>query len=929
MLILRKFLTAFLILSCPALALAQQDCFDAINVCSSSYSQSSSFSGTGSVNELPPNSSCLGNGETNSVWYTFTAAASGNLNFQLSPLNLNDDYDFALYNMTNDSCSGITAGINQPVSCNYSASAGATGLSSAGSGNQNGSSGSNQNASLPAQAGETFALLISNFTSSQTGYELSFSGSASIVDNSAGVIDSVSLEGECNPNTVRVYLSNRISCSTITGNASDFTITGPSGVTITSANAVACSGGFTNRIRLNFSGNLPVVGTYTLTINVGSDGNTLVDGCGNEMAAGTSIQFQVANIGPTVSITNVVSSDCAVNNGSATAVVTGGTAPYTFNWNSSPSQNTATANNLGPGLYRVTVKDANGCRIRKQVTIGNNNPLNVSNVSVVSVSCNGATDGSAQIIPVGSAPFIIEWNTNPPQTGQNANNLSGGNVNVLVTDNTGCVEDVTISIPQPTTINVPITVANPDCGATNGTATVNASGGNGGFTYLWNTNPPQTTATAIDLPAGVYDVAVTDMSGCSRNTSVILVNNFAPNATIQNRIPDCGQGIGSATAVATSGLAPFSYSWNTIPPQNTATATGLLEGSYFATITDGNGCIQIVNVKIDSVPPPSLSLTLTQPNCGQADGEAIASVTNGTLPLSYLWSSSPNTTATETGLVEGAYTITVTDSVGCTASESFTLLQLLPESDATFTDVCEGIQTDFTSQTTSGATSWYWDFGDGNSSTLENPTHTYSASGQYDVTVYFLGGCAEDTVTQTVTVFVPPTAEFVVAPEIPTTRNYVAFTYTGIGGSTFSWDFSDTETSSEENPTHQFGIEGIYTIYMTTVDQNGCVDSSSQTIEVLLQPVLYLPNAFIPNGTYENRTWKGYGLGVVSAELSVFNRWGTMVYFSASSRDILFNGWDGTFKGNQAPQGAYAYKLKASFYNNTSFEKLGTVTLIR
>ena len=89
----------------------QQDCFDAISVCSNTYVQNTSFSGFGASQEVQPGVSCLGNGESNSAWYLFTVTSPGTLEFQLDPINPNDDYDFALYNLTNDSCSGIAAGI--------------------------------------------------------------------------------------------------------------------------------------------------------------------------------------------------------------------------------------------------------------------------------------------------------------------------------------------------------------------------------------------------------------------------------------------------------------------------------------------------------------------------------------------------------------------------------------------------------------------------------------------------------------------------------------------------------------------------------------------------------------------------------------------------------------------------------------------------
>lgn len=909
---------------------AQQDCSSAISVCSSSYVQSNSYVGVGSSQEIPAGSSCLDNGEVNSVWYTFSPSNSGNLEFQLNPINPNDDYDFALYNLTNDSCTGIGVGANTPVSCNYSADQGATGISIGGTGNDNGSSGPNQNSPLPVIAGETYALLVSNFTASQSGYSLDFTGSVSVADSEPALLDSISMNGLCNPNSIRLWLSQEIDCSSISGGTFDVQVTGPSAVTIASVTGSGCSDGRTNLLNVSFTNKIQVVGTYNAVVQIGGDGDSFLDGCGNQTPVGNSIAFDVEFIGPDIDIYNHLDASCGDDNGAAQTAVTNGSAPFTYSWNSSPVQTTQNASGLPPGNYRVWVTDSNGCKDKASVTIDNNSPINVNNSSFTPVTCNGDDDGTAQITPTGGqAPYVIEWQTNPIQTGSNATNLGGGNVTVIVTDNTGCEEQAIINIPQPGAINIPVAIVNPDCGVANGSATVNPTGGNGGFTYSWNTTPVQTTNTATNLLAGVYTVTVQDQNGCAATTNAVLADNFAPNATIEGRVPDCGQGVGQATAVPTSGTAPYSFEWNTTPPQTTATAANLLEGDYFVSITDGAGCVQIINVKIDSVPPPTVSTTLTPASCGQSDGQIDALVTDGLEPFTFTWSSSANITATETGLPAGNYLVQVTDSIGCTDAQSVELLELAPESEFTSTDVCDRDEMSFSSTTTSGATVWSWDFGDGNNSDQEYPAHTYASPGQYEVTLILEGGCMNDTVIQTVNVFDPPTASFIMDPQIATTRTNAQFVYNGNGGTNFLWDFGDGNISNENNPSHLFEVDGFYTISMQTTDANGCEDTTSLTIEVLLQPVVYLPNAFMPEGTSQNSRFRGYGIGITGAELSVFNRWGTLLFFSNDINEITISGWDGSYKGKPANQGVYAYKIKASFYNNTTFEKLGTVTLIR
>lgn len=406
---------------------AQQDCFNAISVCSSSFTQNTSYSGVGSQLEVQPATTCLGNGETNSAWYTFTVSLGGTLEFQLNPINPNDDYDFALYNLTNDSCSGIAAGFSNPVSCNYSADAGSTGISAGGNGNSNGSSDPNQNGALNVAVGERYALMVSNFTASQTGYSLEFGGSASIADNQPALPDSVSLQSRCNPLEVLLFFDDVILCNSVTGNGSEITVSGPENVTVTAVSALGCSGGSSNRLRIRFANKIMTVGSYTITIGAGVDGDSFLDNCGNEVPSGTTFTFEVEFIGPDFSITNIVDASCGQENGSAEAVATIGTPPYMFWWNTNPIQNASVATGLPPGSYLARVTDANGCREFRGLTIDNNSPINLTNHSFNGVSCNGSSDGTAEVTPFGGvAPYTFTWQTNPVQNGPNASNLSGG-----------------------------------------------------------------------------------------------------------------------------------------------------------------------------------------------------------------------------------------------------------------------------------------------------------------------------------------------------------------------------------------------------------------------------------------------------------------------------------------------------------------------
>ena len=907
----------------------EQDCMNAITLCAPSYTQSTAFNGIGDVADVPPGSSCLSGGEVNSVWYTFSVAQDGLLTFQLNPVNAADDHDFALYPLTGEGCADIAAGTIAPVRCNYSSTPGATGLSTGATGTSVSSGGVNQCAPLAVVAGESYALLVTNFTASQGVYQLNFAGSAIIGDQVAASIDSVDMRLVCNPIRLDLWLTDPILCNSIASNGSDIQISGPAGATVASAASISCTQGVTSRVRVMLSQKIMALGTYTITINAGTDGNTFTDACGNQTPVGTSATFTVSALGPDVVVNNITSSYCGQANAGADAVVSGGTAPYTYYWNSVPPQTTPSVSGLPPGNFYVRVIDANGCREVISFTVPNNTPITPNQSLASAVSCNGLSDGSAQVAPTGGqAPYTVSWNSAPPQTGLVATGLPAGNVIATITDATGCVRSVTVNVTQPPIINTTITRVRPDCGVNNGELTAAATGGAAGFTYSWGTQPVQTTATITGLYAGVYPLTITDQNGCTVTSQVNLTNNFAPDAGIQSTTPDCGQNSGAATVQVTSGQPPFTYNWNTQPAQTTAAATGLAEGDYYCIVTDQTGCIQIINVKIDSVAPPQLAVAVTDSDCGMDNGQAQASVVNGVAPYAYTWTGFPqNTAPLLESLAPGTYQVSVTDSIGCEDQTQFTVVQLAPVSSFTANAVCLGEAVQFSFTTTSGATNWVWDFGDGLQSDEAAPAHTYTTAGTQPVTLVLTGGCADDTVTATATVHPLPEAAFTYSPEVPTTRRDITFTYTGTPVSTYLWNLGDGVTSTAGEPTTRYELEGEQTVYLTVTDANGCTDVTQQTFEVLINPSLFFPNSFAPEGV--NQTWRGDGIGIESVEVVIYSRNGNLIWECTSLEQCLATGWDGTYSGQPVPQGVFAYRAKAKFYNNMEWDYVGTLTLIR
>ncbi len=295
--------------------------------------------------------------------------------------------------------------------------------------------------------------------------------------------------------------------------------------------------------------------------------------------------------------------------------------------------------------------------------------------NVTDVSCNGANDGSISItVTGGQAPYTYSWNTGA--TSSSISGLSGGQYWVTVIDAKGCSQTDTFIVNEPPVLVIDsITKTDPSaCGASDGSATVYASGGTTPYNYLWSPGS-QTTQTATNLPAGAYQVIVTDVNGCA-DTGTVTLNEPNPPVISLDSISDvqCGGGSDGAVYITTSaGTPPYSYAWSN--GATTEDISGVPAGQYVVTVTDNAGC-SAKDTFVVSEPPALVidSIIKTDPSsCGASDGSASVYASGGTTPYAYSWSPSGQTTQTATGLSAGNHTVTVTDAKGCTVSGTASL----------------------------------------------------------------------------------------------------------------------------------------------------------------------------------------------------------------------------------------------------------------
>lgn len=402
------------------------------------------------------------------------------------------------------------------------------------------------------------------------------------------------------------------------------------------------------------------IGTYLVTVSDAS-------GCG------ATSTVTISQPTPIVIAPAVTPTSCNQCNGIITVNASGGVGPYTYLW-SNGSQGSS-AINLCAGVYSVQVTDATGCSNTFSISVPASGGVTSSGLVATDVTCFGANDGSASVSPVGGIlPYSYLWIPGG-QTTSSISGLSAGTYFVQIADSAGCVFTDSVIIAAPTQIIANQTITNTDCGFCTGQITLNPAGGTGPYTFLWAPNG-QTTPTITGLCAGMYTVTITDATGCTQNVTVPISNansTIVMNTSSAN-VQCFGQCNGQGVVTVTGGTGPFTYNWSTGSTIDTANA--LCPGVYFVQVTDANGCVSsgAVNITQPSQLGTSFPFTTAEVCAGACDGSIMALASGGTLPYTYSWNPTGQTTQTATGLCSNSYTCTIMDANGCTTTTSDSII---------------------------------------------------------------------------------------------------------------------------------------------------------------------------------------------------------------------------------------------------------------
>ncbi len=622
----------------------------------------------------------------------------------------------------------------------------------------------------------------------------------------------------------------------------------------TSITPVSCNGGSDGVISITASGGTPslsynlmpgnitnTTGTFT---GLSQGVYTIIVTDANNCTLSTTLTMTEPSALQVTNITTTVPSCVPGNDGSITITAIGGTPTYQYNIGGG-NQASNIFNNIGSGIYTVTVTDANNCTVSTTVNITAPNAPNISNVQSTNVSCNGGNNGNLQVTAIGGTN-PLNYNLMPSNitnTTGSFTTLAAHNYTITVTDAIGCSVSTLINISEPTQVvwgNV--SQVDVSCnGGNDGSLQVAASGGTGTITYVINPGATSnTTGSYTNLIQGSYVITATDANNCSISTTI----NISEPTPIQwsalsTNMVSCNGGSDASLGITANGGTPI-YSYNLMPgnlTNGTGTFTGLSQGVYTVVVTDANNCTLSTTITITE--PAALQVTnvsTTVPTCVPGnDGSITITASGGTPTYQYNIGGGNQSSNVFNNVGSGNYIVTVTDANNCTVTTSVNIVPpntpMINSVLTTQASCSPGNDGSITVSATNGQTPYQYNIGIGNQ--VSNVFNGVGI-GTYSITVTDAVGC---TATSTTTVQNPP------SPTIDSIVTTTASCNPGCDGTAI------INVSGGTNPVYTYSINNApfqsNSVYANLCsnnyvavaqDGNGCTDTANFIISTANAP---------------------------------------------------------------------------------------------
>ncbi|MBV6440840.1 MAG: PKD domain-containing protein [Haliscomenobacteraceae bacterium CHB4] len=647
------------------------DCPQASILCDKSSFVVQSVTGAGQNNLEMEDASCFNNGtpgikESNSTWFVWTCSQSGSLEFTLTPLNGPDDLDFVIYRLPNGigNCTGkqivrcMASGQSQGI--NSDVCLGPTGLQ-AGDPDISEDAGCSEQpgdnawlAPLDMIAGETYALVVNNFSLSGNGFSVEFGGTGNFLGPAAQF--NTIPAAVCLGTPVQVVDASVFAIGSITSWQWSF-----------GADAMPqiATGPGPHTVSFNTPGQHPVVLTIETDL-----------GC-------KVTHIQNTLIYPDVEVDTVIAApDCnGTANGKITIDnITSGTPPYQFSWNNGPFTSENFLDSLGVGTYTLLIRDSNNCETDLEIQV--NERILTADAVITKPLCTGDDNGVITLnVTNGKQPILFDWGG-----GYVPNNSQGGFAagvyTISAVDDVLCEGIFNVTVTDNPPLELVMDTTDISCfGANDGSALAEPSGGVGNFSYQWQPGG-QSAQVAENLPPGQYDVTVTDGNGCTITGGVFItepedvgINLLGVVDLLCNGIPT-----GEIDVEGVGGRPAYSFSTDGINYVPASPLTSLPAGDYWVKVKDSAGCTDSVFATINQ--PPQL-IVAAEPADTLLDLGFTVDVTTVTAPagrpVTFEWTPPlglSDVTAAEptiTAINNQLYVVKITDEDGCMAFDTVSI----------------------------------------------------------------------------------------------------------------------------------------------------------------------------------------------------------------------------------------------------------------
>ena len=666
----------------------------------------------------------------------------------------------------------------------------------------------------PTGTGVTYSIDGVNYQASATFTSLAAGMYSVTAKNAAGCISTATLLTiNAVPATPTAPVATLVqpTCSVGTGS---ITITAPTGTGVTYS-----INGSTYQASATFTG--VVAGTYSVTAKNAA-------GC---ISTAVSVTINAAPATPAVPTYSFNHLNCA---GDTAFITVDPTQGFTYSINGNDYQTSNVFNNVGPGVYVVTVKNPAGCvssGIPFSITPGSSGP-DAPTVNTTQPTCSVATGSITITAPTGTGMTYSIDGINY-QASATFTTLAAGTYSVTAKNAAGCVStatSVTINA-APATPTAPVaTLVQPTCSVAKGSITITAPTGTG-VTYSVDGVNYQASATFTGVAAGTYSVTAKNAAGCISTATSVTINAApatpaAPTATTVQ--PTCSVATGSITVTAPTGTG-ITYSIDGINYQASATFTGVAAGTYSVTAKNAAGCISTAtSVTINAAPatPAAPTATTVQPTCSVATGSITVTAPTGTGMTYSINGTTYQASATFTGVAAGTYSVTAKNAAGCISTATSVMINAAPATPAAPTattvqptcSVATGSIT-ITAPTGTGVT-----YSIDGVNYQASATFTALAAGTYSVTAKNAAGCISTATSVTINAApATPSAPTVtsVQPTCSVATGSITVTAPTGTGMTYSID----GTTYQASATFTGVAAGTYSV--TAKNAAGCVSTAT------------------------------------------------------------------------------------------------------